>query len=133
MDGKHAKKVLNLISSKDIKVVEIKNKSRVNYLKDNYSNIDTGEAEVLALAEEQEGVAITDDLQCLSDLKKDSKVPVYLSAYLFAGLVVRKLSSKEEVLKAINNLSKKRDWKHSALYLHSKKYIEKIKLRKNKD
>ncbi len=106
-------------------MVTIRDESRVQHLLES-SNIDKGEAEVLALAEEQRGIAITDDLKCLSDLKENSKVPVYLSAYIFAGLILKNLATKEEVLNVIENLAKERDWKHSALYIHSKKYIEKV-------
>jgi len=123
-DGMNAKKILGFVPDK-IKVIAIGDESRVqNLLKS--SNIDKGEAEVLVLAEEQEGVAITDDLKCLSDLKENSKVPVYLSAYLFAGLILRNLATKEEVSNAIESLAKERDWKHSALYTHFKRYIEEL-------
>lgn len=124
LDGIHAKRILKFISNK-IKVVDINNKSRVQDLLKS-SNINKGEAEVLVLTEEQKGIAITDDLRCLSDLKENSNVPVYLSAYFFAALILKNLATKGEVLNAIENVAKVRDWKHSALYIHSKKYIEKI-------
>lgn len=124
-DGIHARRVLRLTPDK-IKIVTIKNKSRIQHLLDISPNIDKGEAEVLVLAEEQKGIAITDDLRCLSALEENSNVPVYLSAYLFAGLILKNLATREDVLNAIDNIAKERDWKHSALYIYSKKYIEKI-------
>ncbi len=124
LDGIHARRILKSVPDK-IRMVDIQDKSRVQDLLKS-SNINKGEAEVLVLAEEQKGIAITDDLRCLSDLKENSNVPVYLSAYFFAALILKNLATKREVLNAIENVAKVRDWKHSALYIHSKKYIGKI-------
>jgi len=124
-ESQHAKNILGLLPDK-IRLSEVKNKQRVRYLVNNFLNIDVGEAEVLVLAEEKGGVAVTDDLRSLPALKENAKVQVYLSAYLFAGLIMKKLVKKEGVLKAFERLAEKRDWKHSALYTHSKKYIEEL-------
>ena len=125
LDGKHARNVLGFVPDR-IRMVDIRNKERVSHLMKTYPNIDAGEAEILVLAEEQEGIVITDDLRCLSELKENSKVPIYLSVYLFAGLILDGLVGRDDVLDAIDDLAKKRDWKHSALYTYSREYIRNL-------
>lgn len=61
LDGTHAKSILKTIPEK-VKVLKVKNMKRVEYLTDNFSHIDVGEAEVLVLAEERKCVAITTTL-----------------------------------------------------------------------
>lgn len=67
-----------------------------------------------------------DDLASLSELKENSKTKVYLSAYLFAAMVLNGLFTKKEMMEKIENLANLRDWKSSALYIHSLRYMEAI-------
>ena len=100
LDGNHAKNILKAIPGK-INVFSVKDRERVKLLVDNFPHINLGEAEVLILAEERGCIAITDDLKSLSELKENSKTQVYLSAYLFAALVLNGLFTKDDIISKI--------------------------------
>ena len=124
--GQAAKEALDLISNKEMDVLNVQHSDAVTHLISIYSRIDVGEAEALILAQEQSiPILVTDDFRSLPYLKKERlNVEIHLSTYLLALLVLTGEISKEEAGESLTKISESRDWQHAAIFDLAKKYID---------
>ena len=67
---------------------------------------------------------ITDDFQAFPYLRQVTTAKVHLSAYLIAGLVVRRRISLDEAQVAFGRIARKRNWLDAEIYQHAKRYLD---------
>ena len=121
----NAATVLSLIRKGDITVCDVQDRRRINQLAALFPKIDIGEAATVVLAEERNiEVIVTDDFQALPYLRQVTTVKVHLSAYLIAGLVVRRQISLDEAEAAFDRIASKRNWLDADIYQHAKRYLD---------
>lgn len=118
-----------LVKNKTIEIIEVEDRDYLNFVKQLASDflkpLHEGEAEVIAIAKERKAIAIIDESSA-REVGRVLNIHVRGSIYLFIILYKRKLISKDEVIKAFEEMVK-RGWRISPEdYELIKKELEKL-------
>ncbi len=117
--GFSARDVLRLVENSVISV------RPVNARKKHTESIDSGEAEILTLAESGEyDYIVTDDVKALPYMKSSARVKVLTSAFVIRLLYDLKILSRQEAFNSIKEISASRDWYGGVLETISYKYFD---------
>jgi predicted nucleic acid-binding protein len=120
--------VLNLVRTGRIKVLGVQDTKRVQALVAENTQIDYGEAEAIVLAEGRNiTLIITDDFEAFFQMRRATKVPVDLSPYLIAALVVTRKLSIEEAEASFERIASKRHWFDARIYERARSYLDALR------
>jgi len=126
IEGKASKEILKLIRNKQINVIKIKNRRKVESLLS--ADVNEGEAECLACCLENKiSILIMDDVDApyrLEGLAIANNIKMKISVAMIIELIRQKIIDKNEAIATIKKLIKLREWESGVLEILSKRYLE---------
>jgi predicted nucleic acid-binding protein len=125
-EGKASEEILRLIKSKQINVIKVENRKKVESLLS--ADVDKGEAECLVCCLEKKiNTLIMDDVDAayrLEGIAIANNIKMKISVAVIIELLRQGKISKRKAIATVNKLIKLRKWEGGILEILSKKYLE---------
>lgn len=127
-EGRASEEILEIIRNKQINVVKVKNRKKIDSLLS--ADVNEGEAECLICCLEQKiGILVMDDVDAayrLEGLAIANNIKMKISVAVIVELLRQNKISKKEAVASIRKLIKLREWEGGVLEVLAKRYLENI-------